>query len=114
MVSICPILAVPGLRALLAGLNVPRVAVSPIVGGDAVSGPAGQMMAAAGQEVSVLGLARLYADVLTGVVIDETDRAHAAALRDMGLEVLVSDTIMKTAEDKKRLAGQILEWIGQG
>lgn len=112
MVSIGPILAVPGLRPLLASLGVPRVAVSPIVGSQAVSGPAGQMMAAAGYDVSVLGLARLYADFLTGIVIDTADSTHAAALRDLGLQVLVTNTFMKTPDDKCRLASEVLEWLG--
>jgi LPPG:FO 2-phospho-L-lactate transferase len=108
MVSIGPILAVPGLRALLSSLSVPRVAVSPIVGNAAVSGPAGRLMAAAGHEVSVLGLARLYADFLTGLVIDQADAHQAPALRDLGLQILVTNTIMKTAADKRRLAGEVL------
>jgi len=112
MVSIGPILAVPGFRERLAELSVSRVAVSPIVGSQAVSGPAGQMMDAAGYEVSVLGLARLYADFLTGLVIDETDAAFAPALRDLGLQVLVTNTIMKTAGDKRHLAADILQWLG--
>jgi len=111
MVSISPILAVPGLSDALRELAVPRVAVSPIVGRQAVSGPAGQLMAAAGHEVSVLGLARLYAEFLTGLVIDEADRGDAPALRDQGLQVLVTDTLMKTADAKRRLAGEILEWL---
>lgn len=112
MVSICPILAVPGLRQQLAGLQVPRVAVSPIVGNQAVSGPAGDMLAAAGFEVSVLGLAKLYADFLTGIVIDEADAGFTPALRDLGLHVLAANTIMKTADDKRRLAAEILDWLG--
>jgi LPPG:FO 2-phospho-L-lactate transferase len=111
IVSIGPILAVPGLRPLLRGLSVPRVAVSPIVGGQAVSGPAGRLMVAAGCESSVLGLARLYEDFLTGMVIDRADEGYAAALRDIGLQTLVADTIMKTDDDKRRLAGEILEWL---
>lgn len=112
MVSIAPILAVPGLRPLLDGLNVPRVAVSPIIGGQAVSGPAGQMMAAAGCEVSVVGLAHLYKSFLTGIVIDEADGGLASALRDLGLDVLATNTIMKTPDHKRRLATEILEWLG--
>ncbi|HVA23869.1 MAG TPA: 2-phospho-L-lactate transferase [Chloroflexota bacterium] len=111
IVSIGPILAVPGLRAMLREMSGPRVAVSPIVGGQAVSGPAGRLMAAAGCEVSVLGLARLYEDFLTGIVIDGADGDLASALRDRGLQVLVTDTVMKTPEDKRRLAGEILEWV---
>ncbi|MFI5267295.1 MAG: 2-phospho-L-lactate transferase [Chloroflexota bacterium] len=111
VVSIGPILSVPGLRAMLRDVTGPRVAVSPIVGGEAVSGPAGRLMAAAGCEVSVLGLAKLYQDFLTGIVIDEADHEQAPGLRDAGLQVLVTNTLMKTAEDKRRLAGEILEWL---
>jgi len=67
MVSLGAIQAMPALRALLSGLNVPRGAVTPIVGNAAVSGPAGQRLAAAGHDVSVLGLARLYAEALSGL-----------------------------------------------
>lgn len=112
MVSIGPILAVPGLQKLLADRNVPRIAVSPIVGDQAVSGPAGQMMAAAGHDVSVVGLARLYAHFLTGIVIDEADGRQVPVLRDLGLDVLATGTIMNTAGDKRRLAGEILDWLG--
>jgi LPPG:FO 2-phospho-L-lactate transferase len=111
IVSIAPILGVPDLRAMLRGVHGPRVAVSPIVGGQAVSGPAGQLMAAAGCEVSVVGLARLYQDFLTGMVIDEADRHHVQALRDMGLQVLATNTLMATPDDKRRLAGEILQWL---
>ncbi|MHB8618841.1 MAG: 2-phospho-L-lactate transferase [Chloroflexota bacterium] len=113
VVSIGPILAVPGLRDLLRGLNVPRVAVSPIIGGAAVSGPAGQMMAALGFPVSVLGLADMYGDFLTGIVIDQADAGGATALRERGLEVLVAQTMMKTPGDKRRLAGEVLSWLGE-
>lgn len=112
MVSIGPVLAVPGLRALLAAAAGLRVAVSPIVGSQAVSGPAGQMMAAAGHEVSVLGLARMYGDFLTGIVVDNADGQCAHELRDMGLQVLVTDTLMNTPGDKRRLAGEVLAWLG--
>ncbi len=108
IVSIGPILAVPGFRELLRGLSVPRLAVSPIVGREAVSGPAGQLMAASGFDVSVLGLAQLYGDVLTGLVVDSADQDRAPALRDKGLAVLAAGTIMKTLEDKRRLAGEVL------
>jgi len=111
IVSISPILAVPGFRERLRGLRVPRVAISPIVGGDAVSGPAGRLMIAGGHESSVVGLARLYEDFLTGIVIDRADEAHVPTLRAMGLQVLATNTIMKTEEDKRRLAGEILEWL---
>ena len=55
--------------------------------------------------------AAAYADFLTGIVVDEADRGHAAALRDLGLQVLVTGTLMKTPDDKRRLAGEILSWL---
>ncbi|MDE3076224.1 MAG: 2-phospho-L-lactate transferase [Chloroflexota bacterium] len=110
VVSIGPILAVPGLRPLLCSSRAPKVAVSPIVGGEAISGPAARMMAALGFEASVMGLAAMYQDFLTGLVIDRADAAQSAALRGLGLRVLVTDTIMTTPNDKRRLAKEVLEW----
>lgn len=111
VVSIGPILSVPGVRPLLRELSVPRVAVSPIVGGQAVSGPAGPLMLAMGYDSSVTGLAKLYGDCLTGMVIDHADAASVDALRDMGLHVLVTNALMRSDDDKRRLARDILEWL---
>ncbi len=110
MVSIQPILSVPGLRQAIATSRAAKIAVSPIVAGQAVSGPAGQMMAAAGYDVSAFGLARLYGDFLSGIVIDWADKELELPLRRLGLEVLVTKTILSTAEDKVELAGRLLEW----
>jgi len=110
VVSIGPILAVPGLRSSLATAGRQRIAVSPIVGGQAVSGPAGQMMQALGFEVSVLGLARMYGDILTGMVVDTADAAQQPALEALDLRVLVTNTLMPSANERGRLAQEILAW----
>ncbi|MGH2364736.1 MAG: 2-phospho-L-lactate transferase [Chloroflexota bacterium] len=110
VVSIGPILAVPGLRARLARAGRQRIAVSPIVGGQAVSGPAGQMMQALGFETSVLGLARMYGDILTGMIVDTADAAQQPVLEARGLRVLVTNTLMPNASERGRLAQEILAW----
>lgn len=107
-VSIGPILAVPGLRDRLAAATAPRVAVSPIVGGQAVKGPAGQMLAALGHDVSPLGVARLYTGLIDGIVIDEIDAALAPAIAALGLAVLPAQTIMGDTADRERLARDVL------
>jgi LPPG:FO 2-phospho-L-lactate transferase len=109
-VSLGPILAVPGFSARLAAASAPRVAVSPIIGGRALKGPADQMLAGLGHDVSTLGVARLYAGILDGVVIDDEDAALAPAIEALGLRVLVTGTIMGGEEDRRRLAEETLSF----
>ncbi|MDM8532359.1 2-phospho-L-lactate transferase [Anaerolineales bacterium HSG25] len=109
LLSIDPILAVPTMRALLMEANCPKVGVSPIVGGAAIKGPAAKMMAELGLEVSPVGVARHLRDVLTGWVIDTIDADYTAELVSMGLTVQVTNTIMRTNEDKIRLTKEILD-----
>lgn len=110
IVSIGPILAVPGMRDLLARSHAPRVAVSPIVGGRALRGPADRMLAGLGVAVSPVGVAALYRDVVDGIVIDEQDSAEAAAIEDLGLRVLVTQTVMGGADDRRRLAESVIRF----
>ncbi|MFO7323238.1 MAG: 2-phospho-L-lactate transferase [Chloroflexota bacterium] len=105
--SIAPILSVPGMRELLLARDVPRVALSPIIEGNAVKGPAAKLMAELGYEPSAAAVARYYGDLINGYVFDE---------RDAGLNIPVArattfDTLMKTQADRARLAGQMLDWI---
>jgi len=102
--SIGPILAVPGIREALRQTSAPVVAISPIVGGAAVSGPAGALMATQGLAVSIAGVARAYEDFLDALVADQRDDAEAAKLERSGLRVHLTNTVMKTAEDKLALA----------
>ncbi len=106
--SVGPILAVPGVRESLNAFAGPRVAVSPIVGGDAVKGPAGKIMAELGLEVSVVGVAQQYRDICDHLVIDRRDERLAPAVADAGLTPIVTNTIMESLEDKTTLAREIL------
>ena len=111
IVSIGPILAVRGMTDLLATARrggTPIVAVSPIVGGKAIKGPADRMLASLGHEATALGVARIYADVATGFVIDTVDSALAPAIEQLGLRTNVTDTIMTDDAARIRLAREVL------
>lgn len=111
IVSIGPILAVAGVRDLIRQARAPRVAISPIVGGQALRGPADRMLAGLGDEVSAFGVARLYADVLDGMIIDSADASLAGRIRDeLHLDVHVTDTVMRTQSDRLRLAQEALQF----
>ena len=103
-VSIGPILAVPGIREALGATKAKRVAISPIIAGEVVKGPAGKMLASLGHEVSALGVARIYREFIDVMVIDEQDRELAPAVEALGLRCLVTDTIMADDTKKKALA----------
>jgi LPPG:FO 2-phospho-L-lactate transferase len=109
IVSVGPILGLPGVREALRATAAPVVAVSPIVGGAAIKGPAAPLMRATGHEVSALGVARGYADIAGGMVIDQVDAALAPAIEALGLRVTVTDTIMRGPAEKAHLAAAALE-----
>jgi LPPG:FO 2-phospho-L-lactate transferase len=113
IVSIAPILAVPGIRAAIAGLrerDVPVVAVSGIVGGKALKGPADRMLASLGRESSAVGVAREYGDVADAFVLDTVDGATAQTIEALGMRTLVTDTVMVDDAARVRLAGEVLEF----
>lgn len=110
IVSIAPILETPGMRKALTETAAPIVAVSPIVGGRALKGPAAAMLASLGHEVSALGVARLYAGSIHGLIIDEVDRELQAAIELLGQRVLVTSTVMGGPEDRARLAAEVLDF----
>lgn len=109
--SIGPILAVPGIRDALQRTPGKIAAVSPIIAGEAVAGPAGILMASQGLEVSVGGVAEAYHDFLDTLVIDTRDAESADQLQQSGLRVHVTKTLMRTAEDKAELANSVLSAI---
>ena len=109
--SIGPILAVPGLGEALRATAATVVAVSPIVGGDAVSGPAGRLMASAGLPVSASGVARAYAGWLDRLVLDERDRRLAPEIEALGVGAVVAPTMMSSREAEVALARHVLEAI---
>lgn len=106
--SIGPILAVPGVASALGAARATVVAVSPIIGGAAVSGPAGQLMTARGLPVSPLGVARAYAPWLDVLVLDERDRGFTADLEATGVRPVVTDILMTDRASEAALARLIL------
>jgi LPPG:FO 2-phospho-L-lactate transferase len=108
-VSLGPILSVPGVIYALASSRAIRVAVSPIIAGDVVKGPAGKMLASLGHEVSALGVARLYQELVDVMVIDQQDAALAPAVEALGLRCVVTDTLMSSDQRKAELARDVVE-----
>ena len=92
--------------------GVPVVAVSPIVGGRALKGPADRMLASLGHEATALGVARLYADLADVFVLDAVDAALAGDVAALGLRPVVTDTIMTDDASRARLAATVLEAAG--
>ncbi|MEO8457535.1 MAG: 2-phospho-L-lactate transferase [Chloroflexota bacterium] len=108
LVSIGPLVSVPGVREALRETKARVAAVSPIIGGKTIKGPADRMLRDQGLEASALGVARLYADFVNVMVIDNADEALAEPIRELGMEVVVTDTIMSSAERKAELARAVL------
>ncbi len=109
LVSIGPVLAVPGIREALVARRDVCVAVSPIVDGAAVKGPADRMMRELGHDPSVMGVARLYVPFVSTLVIDEADRLRADEVRSTGVKVTVTDTIMSKPGVGAQLARVVLD-----
>jgi LPPG:FO 2-phospho-L-lactate transferase len=115
IVSVGPILAVPGVREALAGARArgtAAVAVSGIVGGVALKGPADRMLASLGHESSALGVARLYAGLVDAFIIDTVDAGLAPAIEGLGMRAIVTDTIMGDDAGRERLARAVLAVAG--
>lgn len=116
IVSIGPILAVPGMRE---ALSVARergartVAVSPIVGGKALKGPAGRMLTSLGHDSSALGVARLYADLIDVMLIDALDAPSVPAIEALGIRASTADTFMADDAGRARVARSVLEAAGR-
>ena len=106
--SIGPILAVPGIAATLEATRAAVLAVSPIIGGAAVSGPAGRLMAMRGLDVSALGVAAAYAPWLDVLVIDQSDEGLAPRLEANGVRPVVADIVMRGLQDEIALARRVL------
>ncbi len=110
IVSVGPILALPGMREALASSSAPKVAVSPIVGGRALKGPADRMMSSLGHEVSAAGVAAIYEELVDGMVIDRVDEEERAGVEALGMQVLATDSVMRGAQDRARLAREVVEF----
>jgi len=106
--SIGPILAIPGVRDALRRTTARVVGVSPMIGESAISGPAHNLMAAQGIDPSAHGAAKSYADFLDGFVIDRGDERLRGKIEALGIRVVATSVIMKSLDDKRRLAREVL------
>ena len=104
LVSVGPVLAVPGVRDALVARRERTAAVSPIVGGKALKGPADRMLRELGHEASAVGVARMYRDIASVLVIDHADAALATDIEALGMRCVVTDTIMATVDVAAELA----------
>ena len=109
-VSVDPILELPGLRAALKAADTPIVAVSPIVGGAALKGPAAKMMQELRKDVSVLGIAEHYRGLIDGLVIDAQDAELAPTIEAMGIATLATPSVMTDLATRIALAEATLEF----
>jgi LPPG:FO 2-phospho-L-lactate transferase len=109
-VSVAPILAIAPIRRMLESRCAPLVAVSPIVGGAAVKGPAAKIMRELAVEPSALGIARHYRGLIDGLVVDDVDRSLSEPIAALGISVHVTDTIMRGPDERRRLAAQTLKF----
>lgn len=107
-VSIAPVLSVPGMMDEVKKKKV--AAVSPIVGGKAIKGPAAKMFQEMGIDASSVAVARQYQDFLTGFILDTVDAEYAGEIQRSGIIPLVTNTVMQTIQDRKRLASEVLSF----
>jgi len=110
-VSIGPILALRGMRAALRSIRARVAAISPIVGGRTIKGPADKMMRGLGHEVSPLGVAKLYRDIAGIFVLDRVDWRYVDQIEKLGMRAVATDTIMSTPARAARLADVVLRTL---
>jgi LPPG:FO 2-phospho-L-lactate transferase len=109
-ISIDPILAVPGMRAAIAACPAPVIAVSPIIGGQALKGPTAKMMAELGMPTTARAVAEHYGGLIDGFVLDRADADQAP---DIAVPCLATRTLMETENDKRTLAAEVLAFVGE-
>lgn len=110
-ISIGPILSVPGLREALRQVPAKILAVTPLIGGRAIKGPAAAMLEQMGLDVSALSVAKLYQDFLDIFVLDQRDKALASRIASLGMQVRTADTLMNSNEDRLALAQVLLAMV---
>jgi LPPG:FO 2-phospho-L-lactate transferase len=114
-VMICPSnpwVSIDPILCALPRVEKPVIAISPIIGGQAVKGPAAKMYRELGIEPSALAVARHYCDLATGFVLDEIDKQLEGEIRSLGMRTLVTNTLMKSHDDRKQLAMDVLNFVG--
>ena len=110
LISVAPILAVQDLLAALERATAPIVAVTPLIGGRALKGPAAKMMSELGFGSDVTAIARFYKGLIDGLVVDEVDADQAAGIEGTGIKALVAPTVMRDLDDRVALADKVLQF----
>jgi LPPG:FO 2-phospho-L-lactate transferase len=110
LLSIDPILSLPGITDLIRTVLVPKIAISPIIGGKAVKGPAAKIMQELGMTVSPVGVASHLKHILSGFVFDNKDQELQNQLENLGLKTIHTDTLMRSSQDQARLASEVVEF----
>ncbi|MEC7924223.1 MAG: 2-phospho-L-lactate transferase [Actinomycetota bacterium] len=110
IVSIGPILAIPEITEALKAKKKDVVAISGIIGGKALKGPADRLLLDLGHEVSSVGVARIYSDLVSNFVIDDTDALLAAQIEDLGMRCLTTDTVMSNPQKSAKLCSALLSF----
>jgi len=113
LVSIAPILAIPGIREALENSAAYRIAISPLIGGKTVKGPADRMLASTGLSSDLDGIASFYRGLIDALVIDHQDSHWQDSLRQQGLAIAVTNTLMSRQEEKKQLLEETIEFALQ-
>jgi LPPG:FO 2-phospho-L-lactate transferase len=113
LISIGPVLAVPGVREAMRKRRAHVVAVCPIVGGKSLKGPSDKMLAQLGHDVSALGVARMYQEICGTFGIDPIDSEQSSAIESLGMDVVIHPTVMRTVEDKQLLARKIVQFAAR-
>jgi LPPG:FO 2-phospho-L-lactate transferase len=108
LVSVAPILDLPGARSAIKKASAPVIAVSPLIAGKGVKGPADRMMRSLGLRANALGIAGMYQGLVDGFLLDDADRALAAEISGLGMAPRVTDIMMPDLDAKRRLASEIL------
>lgn len=109
IVSIGPIISIKGVRSALKKTSAKIIGISPIVSGTPIKGPADRLMRGLGLEVSAFGVAKLYSDFIDAFIIDQRDSELKEKIEDLGMKVVVADTIMSNLEKKVNLARIVLD-----
>lgn len=113
LVSIAPVVGIPGIRDGLAMTKAPRIAVSPLIAGKVVKGPADRMLASLGHRQDSAGVAALYSDIVDLMVIDRQDAELCTEIEKLGMATATADILMKNLDDKKRLAAELVSLAPQ-
>ena len=111
--SIDPILSIDKIKQTIMQSNKPRVAISPIIGGDSVKGPTAKIMQEMGLEVNVMTIANHYENLIDGLIIDNTDEEYIQEIESFGIKVKVTNILMHDNDDKTRLAEEAIEFLNE-